>query len=113
MAVAGPHRITVDALGGDPLAAAALNRVIETQHHRPGRGEDADQQAQQQAGGVAGGPGGAVEHPMVIGETSLPHQAGDAQEARHRALPGSQDGADQQRFGMAPAPLLQEHRREG
>jgi len=29
MAVAGPHRVTVDTLDGDPLAAAALNRVVQ------------------------------------------------------------------------------------
>jgi hypothetical protein len=111
MAVAGSDRITVDALGRNALAAAALDRVVQAQHHRPGRSEDADQQAQQQAGGVAGGPGGAVEHPVVVGETPLPREPDDTQQARHRALAGGQDGAEQQHFGVAPSPVAEERRR--
>ena len=50
---------------------------------------------------------------MVVGEPSLPAEPRDPQEAGHRALAGSEDGADQQQLGMAPGSLLQEHRREG
>src|SRR3954447_13235364 len=50
---------------------------------------------------------------MVVGEPPLPAEAGDPQEAGHRALAGRQDGTDQQQLGVAPRPLLQEHRREG
>ena len=35
--VAGPHRVTADALGRDALAAPALGRVVNAQHDRPGR----------------------------------------------------------------------------
>src|SRR3954466_9124040 len=50
---------------------------------------------------------------MVVGEPPLPSEPGDPQEAGHRALAGRQDGTDQQQLGVAPRPLLQEHRREG
>src|SRR3954447_10578874 len=50
---------------------------------------------------------------MVVGEPPLPSEPGDPQEAGHRALARRQDGTDQQQLGVAPRPLLQEHRREG
>src|SRR3954463_4702622 len=50
---------------------------------------------------------------MVVGEPPLPAEPGDPQEAGHRALARRQDGTDQQQLGVAPRPLLQEHRREG
>src|SRR4051794_41697834 len=50
---------------------------------------------------------------MVVGEPPLPAEPGDPQDAGHRALAGRQDGTDQQQLGVAPRPLLQEHRREG
>src|SRR3954463_8711784 len=50
---------------------------------------------------------------MVVGEPPLPAEAGDPQDAGHCALAGRQDGTDQQQLGVAPRPLLQEHRREG
>src|SRR4051812_48070175 len=38
------HRVTVDALGRDTLAAAALDRVVQAQHHRPRGHEGGNQQ---------------------------------------------------------------------
>src|SRR3954468_4157665 len=38
------HRVTVDALGRDTLAAAALDRVVQAQHYRPRGHEGGDQQ---------------------------------------------------------------------
>src|SRR5215213_1225004 len=51
--------------------------------------------------------------PMVVGEPPFPAEPGDPQEAGHSAPAGREDGADQQQLGMAPYPLLHEHRREG
>ena len=49
MPVARAYGITMDALGGDPLTAAALEGVIDAQHRRPARGEGLYQVAQQKA----------------------------------------------------------------
>src|SRR3954463_2825881 len=38
------HRVTVDALGRDTLAAAALDRVVQAQHYRPRGHEGGNQQ---------------------------------------------------------------------
>src|SRR3712207_8112771 len=46
---AGADRITIDALGGDARAAAALNRVVEPDHHRAVRHEGRDQQQQERS----------------------------------------------------------------
>jgi hypothetical protein len=109
----GTDRIAIDALGADALAAAALDRVVDPQHHGTGRGKGSNQQAQQQTGGRAGVPRDPVENAMVVGEPPLPAEASDPQEAGHRALAGRENGADQQQLGTAPRSLLQEHRREG
>jgi hypothetical protein len=93
--------------------AAALDRVVDAQHHWPGGREGVDQQAEQDAGGRPGAPGRAVEHAMVVGEPPLPAEPGDPQQACHRALAGGEDGAGQQQLGATPGPLLPEHRREG
>jgi hypothetical protein len=49
VAVAGAHRIAVDAPGSDALAAAALDRVVDAEQHRAGRREGVQQQAEQDA----------------------------------------------------------------
>ena len=113
VALRGADRVAVDALGADPLAAATLDRVVDAQQHRAARGEGGDQEAEQQAGRRTGVPGGAVEHPMVVGEPPLPAEARDPQEAGHGALARGENGADQQQLGMAPCSLLPEHRGEG
>jgi len=113
VAVAGAHRIAVDAPGSDALAAAALDRVVDAEQHRPGRGEGVQQQAEQDARCRTAAPGSTVEHAVEVDEASLPAQPRDAQQARHGALAGRQDRADQQHLGVAPRSLLHEHRREG
>jgi hypothetical protein len=110
--VAGAHGVAVDALGRDALAAAALDRVVQAQHHRPGRGEGVQQQAEQDVRRRPAAPDRAVEHAVIVDEATLPAQPHDPQQARHRAPAGRQDGADQQFLGVPPRPLLHEHRRE-
>jgi len=105
VAVWRAHRVAVDALGGAALAAPALDGVGEAEDHRAARGEGVEQQPQQQTGCQPPTPGGAVEHAMVVDEAPLPGEPGDPQQAGHRALPGRQDGADQQHLGMPPTPL--------
>ena len=113
VALRGANRVAVDALGVDALAAAALDRVINPQHHGAVRRKGSKQEAQQQAGRCVGSPGGPVEHAMVGGEPALPAAPRDPQEAGHRALAGDEDGADQQQLRVPPCSLLPEHRREG
>jgi hypothetical protein len=113
MAVAGAHGVAVDALGRDALAAAALDRVVEAQYNHPCRHEYADQQSQEQTRCSPGAPDSTVEHAVIVDEAALPAQPRDAQQARHGALAGCQDGAHQQHFSMPPRSLLHEHRREG
>ena len=113
MVLRGADRVTVDALGGDAFAAAALDRVVDPEHDRAARGKGGDQQAEQQAGPRTRVPDGTVEDAMVVGEPPFPAEAGDPQQAGDGALAGGEDGADQQQLGMAPGSLLQEHRGEG
>jgi hypothetical protein len=113
VALRGTNRVTVDALGGDALATAALDRVIDPEHHGAARGKGGDQQAEQQAGRRTRTPDGTVENAMVVGEPPFPAEPIDPQQAGHGALAGGENGADQQQLGMAPGSLLQEHRGEG
>jgi len=106
-------RVAVDALGGDALAAPALDRDVDPEHDGAVRGQGGDQQAQQQASRHTGIPDDPVEDAMVGGEAAFPAEPRDPQEAGHGALAGGEDGADQQQLGMAPCPLLPEHRSEG
>jgi hypothetical protein len=100
------HRVAVDALGADALAAPALDGVVQAENQRAAaRREGVQQQLQQQARGGPRAAGGAVEDAMVVGEPPLPGEPGDPQDAGHGALARRQDGADQQHLGMLPAPL--------
>jgi hypothetical protein len=94
VALRGADRVAVDALRRDALAATTLDRVVDAQHHRSGRREGVEQQAEQDAGGGPRAPGHAVEHPVVVGEPPLPAEPGDPQQAGHGALAGREDGAD-------------------
>ena len=53
MGIGRAHRIAVDALGRDALAAPTLDGVIQAENDRTGRDKGMDQQAQQQPGGLA------------------------------------------------------------
>jgi len=110
MPLRGADWVTVDALGADPLAAAAFNAVIEAQQHRSRRHEGVQQQPKQHPGCRPAAPGGAVQHAVVVDEPPLPAEPADAQNAGHRALPWHQVGADQEHLGVPPTPLLEERR---
>jgi hypothetical protein len=110
VAVAGADRVPVDALGGDALAAPALDGVVEAEDHRPARREGVEQQPEQHARRRAPAPGGAVEDAVVVHEAPLLREPADAQEAGHGAPAGSEDRADQQYLGMPPNPRPKERR---
>jgi hypothetical protein len=103
-------RVAVDALGRDALAAPALDGVVQADHNRPFGREGVEQQPEQHPRRRPPAPGGAVQHPVVVGEAPLAAEPADPQHARHRARPGRQHGAQQQRLGVAPTPLPEEWR---
>ena len=108
MSIGGAHRIAINALGFDVLAAAALNGVIQAEDHRTGWGKGLDQQAQQQPGRLACAPASPTEHAMIVDEVALATEAGDTQDAGHGALTGCQDGSDEQDLGMTPGSVAKE-----
>jgi hypothetical protein len=73
---AGADGVAGDALGGDLLAPATFEGLVEAQDDRAGRREGRHQQPQQ--------------------------DAADGQAGRHRPAAGRQDGADQQHLDVAP-----------
>jgi len=109
--VAGSHRVAVDDLGRNAFAAPALDRVINPEHNRPLGREGGNQQAEQQARGGARAPCRTARHAMVVHEPPLVCQAGDAQDARHRALARRQDRAGQQHLGVPPTALKEQGRK--
>jgi len=110
VAVAGSHGIAVDALCRDALAAPALNRVVNPEHDGSPWREGCDQQAEQSTRGHPRAPCRTVEHAVVVHEPPLARQAGDAQDARHRALVWRQDGTGQQHLGVTPTALKEQGR---
>src|SRR5918998_4797762 len=111
MSIGRAHRIAVDALGLDALAAPALNRVIQAKDHRTGWNEGVNQQAQQQPGRLASVPASPAEHTMVVDEVALAAEANDAQKAGHGAFAGGQNSPDEQHLGMAPSAVAKQRRK--
>jgi len=102
VAVAGAYRVALDALGGDPRAAAALQRLVDAEQERSARHKGGDQQPQQHAADGQPGPRGAAEDAMVAVE--LPHlgAAGHAQGSGDGTLRRSEDRSCQQHLRVLP-----------
>src|SRR5688572_5979588 len=96
VAAAGAHRVAVDATGLDLGAPAALDRLVDTDDHRPVRDEGAEQKMQQAFGGSAARPAVPVEHAMEVGEARYRAQPQDAQGRGDGPPSGRQDGAGEQ-----------------
>jgi hypothetical protein len=94
-ALRGADGIAVDALRADPLAAPALDGVVEAEEDRAARREGVQRQPEQHARRGSWVPGGAVGDAAGVHEPPLPGEPGDPQDAGDRALPWRQDGADQ------------------
>jgi hypothetical protein len=77
MSMRGAHRVAVDPLRLDALAAPALDRVVDAEQHRTARHKGGEQQAQQQARGPALAPARTIENAMVIDKSALAAQPGD------------------------------------
>jgi hypothetical protein len=102
VAVAGAHRVAVDALGHDPLAATPFQRLVDAEQERSGRDEGSHQQPPQHPADSQSGPRGAAEHTMIA--VKLPHlgAASHTQGGGHRALCGGEDRPHQQHLRVAP-----------
>lgn len=111
MAVGGANRITVDALGRDPLAAAALDRVVQSQDHGAVLRERVDQEPEQDAAASARAPRCPVEDAVDVHEPPLLRTAHGPQDAGHRAPTGGEDRANQQNLSVSPR-AMDEQRRE-
>src|SRR3954452_8054304 len=79
MLLAGAHRVAVDAARRDPGAPAALDGIVEADHHRPVAEQGRDNDLEQTPGRRPAAPACAVEHLMVAGEVGDRIQAHDAQ----------------------------------
>lgn len=110
MAVGGPHGVAVDAPGGDPLAAAALDRIVQSQDHGAASCERVDEEPEQVTAAGAWASRRPVEDAVGVHEPSPLCTPQDAQDARYRAAARRQDRADQQRLGMAPRAVDEQRR---
>jgi hypothetical protein len=116
MAMAGAHRVAVDAARGDAGTPAPLDGVVDADDHRPLRHQGGDNQIEQGSGQRAALPAPAVQHLMVDGEVRGLRPSGHAQTGAHRALARSEEGHHDQdeevlpgRAGDMRAKRLQPH----
>jgi hypothetical protein len=89
VAAAGADRVAVDAARLDPGAPAALDGVVDADHHRAVGDEGGDEHEEQAMRHGPGRPAGGAEDAVVDGEAGRPLQAHDAQ--------GGGDGAPSRR----------------
>ncbi len=85
-------------------AATALDRLIDAQHQRGRWCEGGHEQAQQDATGPQARPDGAIEDAVVRLEGRYLGETDGAQGRADHATAGSQDGADDQDWRVAPGP---------
>jgi hypothetical protein len=92
-ALARAHRVPIDPLGGDPRALAALDRVVDPDHHRPFRHERGDDQRQEEPRAFERAPARRVEQAMEAREARVTAFADGAQRRGDGAWPGGQENA--------------------
>lgn len=102
MAVTGTHRVAIDPLGFDLLAAAALQGIIEPQDDRPLGSEHLEHHTQQDLTEGAARPLGSVQHAVIVLEMPAVAQSHDRQDRGHRPFAGRQDRTHNQKLGMKP-----------
>jgi hypothetical protein len=100
--MARPHRVPIDAFGGDLPTAAALQRLVDPEDQRALRREGRHQELQQHATGRQAGPAGGTENAVVAMELPRLGQAHGPQGGRDGAVRGGEDRPGQQHLGMAP-----------
>lgn len=101
VAVAGTHRVPVDALRFDLLSPAPLQRLIDAQDERFSFGhESLHEQPQQHTARLPARPVGAAQDPMVAMEAPLLVQAHRAQGRTDGPSSGSEDRPRHQHHGV-------------
>jgi len=103
MSLRGADGITIDAAGADLVPPAPLDGIVDANHHRGVRADEAgDQQAQQPACHRTGRPHRPVEHAMVDREVGLLLPPKDPQCRGDGSLARRQDGAGHQQQDVLP-----------
>src|SRR5215204_4586850 len=102
MAVTGPDRIAGDAARLDLRAPAALDSLIDADHHRSVWYKGRNQKREQTAGGGAPRPAVPVEHTMEVGEGGLLPQPHDAQGRGDGPSSWSENGSGDQHQQVLP-----------
>ena len=86
--------------------------ILGATAHSPHRLQNELAWIEEQTGGQAAVPDSPVQHAMIVDKVPLLAPPGNTQNAAHRALPGRQQGPQQQYLSMTPRPLLHKHLRE-
>src|SRR5215208_4423627 len=97
----GADRIAIDAACRNPCAPSALERIVETDHHRSCRHEGPDQRREQTASNLAAGPAVPIEYPMISGEGRRSREADDSQHGRDGASSWGEEGTSDEDDRMA------------
>jgi hypothetical protein len=111
VAVAGAHRIAIDASGCDLLATSALNRLVDTQDQRASGREGGHEQVQEHAASASARPNGPIENAVIRLEIGQVSQTSRAQARADHATARSQQGPNDEVRHMASGPA-RELRRE-
>lgn len=102
VAVAGAHRVAIDAGCGDLGAASPFDRLVDTDDQRAGGSERHHEESEQDAAGCQARPDGAVEHAMLRLEMRQGVEAHSAQGGTDHPSPRRQDGSGQEHVHVTP-----------
>ena len=102
MSLRGAHRITIDSARADPSAPAALDRVINADHHRTGGQQAIQHMEQQPPGQRACIPTRPVQDFMIAAEAGIIAQPHDPQRLGDGPFAGRQHRARDQDQNMVP-----------
>jgi hypothetical protein len=102
MCVGGPYGIAVDAFGGNPIAAAAFDGIIQAQDDDPAGNEHGHEEPEEQPTGGERRPDGAMQDTMIclkVGGCTASH---NPENRCHGPRTRSKDGAGEEDFHMLP-----------
>lgn len=103
MAVAGAHRIAIDAGCSDLGSASTFNGLVNAQHDGSCWNKHRHQEMQENATGAQTRPDGSVEDAVIGLKMLLLTQADGAQHTAHHATTRGHSGPDDQQRDVAPA----------
>ena len=109
MGLAGAHSVSVHAQSADVTAAAALDRLVYTEHHRLIiSSERSHQKHQQDSAELERREDCTVEDMVVLGESCVVAESHDTKRRRDGALVRTEDGSEEQHLSFQPCPLLEQ-----